>query len=102
MLEPQYEDKVIGVAEVRRMIHVPKIGDIAGSYVLEGTIRRNAKARVVRKGQTLAENVNVTSLKRFEEDVREVRTGFECGIGLSFQGFEEGDRIEFYVRERVN
>jgi translation initiation factor IF-2 len=102
MLEPQYEDKVIGVAEVRRMIHVPKIGDIAGSYVLEGTIRRNAKARVMRKGQTLAENVNVTSLKRFEEDVREVRTGFECGIGLSFQGFEEGDRIEFYVRERVN
>jgi translation initiation factor IF-2 len=102
MLEPQYEDKVIGVAEVRRMIHVPKIGDIAGSYVLEGTIRRNAKARVTRKGQTLAENVNVTSLKRFEEDVREVRTGFECGIGLSFQGFEEGDRIEFYVRERVN
>ena len=102
MLEPQYEDKVIGVAEVRRVIRVPKIGEIAGSYVLEGTIRRNAKARVVRKGETLADNVNVTSLKRFEEDVRDVRTGFECGIGLSFQGFEEGDRIEFYVRERVN
>jgi translation initiation factor IF-2 len=102
MLEPQYEDKVIGVVEVRRVIRVPRIGEIAGSYVLEGTIRRNAKARVTRKGQTLAENVNVTSLKRFEEDVREVRTGFECGIGLNFQGFEEGDRIEFYVRERVN
>jgi translation initiation factor IF-2 len=102
MLEPQYEDKVIGVAEVRRIIRVPRIGEIAGSYVLDGTIRRNAKARVLRKGQSLAENVNVTSLKRFEEDVREVRTGFECGIGLSFQGFEEGDRIEFYVRERVN
>jgi translation initiation factor IF-2 len=102
MLEPQYEDKVIGVAEVRRMIRVPKIGNIAGAYVLEGTIRRNAKARVVRAGETLAENVNVTSLKRFEEDVREVRTGFECGIGLSFQDFAEGDRVEFYVRERVN
>jgi translation initiation factor IF-2 len=102
LLEPQYEDKVIGVAEVRRIIRVPKIGEIAGSYVLEGTIRRNAKARVVRGGQTIAENVSVTSLKRFEEDVREVRTGFECGIGLGFQGFEEGDRIEFYVRERVN
>jgi translation initiation factor IF-2 len=103
MLEPVYENKTIGVAEVRRVIRVPRIGFIAGSYVLEGTIRRNAKARVVRRGQVLAENVGVSSLKRFEEDVREVRTGFECGIGLdSFHAFEEGDRIEFYVRERVN
>jgi translation initiation factor IF-2 len=103
MLEPVYENKIIGVAEVRRVIRVPKIGNIAGSYVLDGTIRRNAKARVVRQGQVLAENVGVSSLKRFEEDVREVRTGFECGIGLdNFHAFEEGDRIEFYVRERVN
>jgi translation initiation factor IF-2 len=102
LLDPTYEDKVIGVAEVRRMIRVPRIGNIAGAYVLEGVARRNAKARVVRGGETLAENVGVTSLKRFEEDVREVRTGFECGIGLSFQDFEEGDRIEFYVRERSN
>jgi translation initiation factor IF-2 len=103
MLEPVYENKIIGVAEVRRVIRVPKIGFIAGSYVLEGTIRRNAKARVVRQGQVLAESVGVSSLKRFEEDVREVRTGFECGIGLdNFHAFEEGDRIEFYVRERVN
>jgi translation initiation factor IF-2 len=103
MLEPVYENKLIGAAEVRRVIRVPKIGNIAGSYVLEGTIRRNAKARVVRRGQVLAESVGVSSLKRFEEDVREVRTGFECGIGLdSFHAFEEGDRIEFYVRERVN
>ncbi|RPI95123.1 MAG: translation initiation factor IF-2, partial [Chloroflexi bacterium] len=102
LLEPQYADKVIGVAEVRRMIRVPRIGAIAGAMVLEGTIRRNAKARVVRAGNVLAENVGVTSLKRFEEDVREVRTGFECGIGLSYQDFAEGDRVEFYVRERVN
>jgi translation initiation factor IF-2 len=103
MLEPVYENKLIGTAEVRRVIRVPKIGNIAGSYVLEGTIRRNAKARVVRRGQVLVENVGVSSLKRFEEDVREVRTGFECGIGLDgFHAFEEGDRIQFYVRERVN
>jgi translation initiation factor IF-2 len=103
MLEPEYADKVIGVAEVRRVIRVPKIGFIAGSYILEGTIRRNAKTRVIRAGKVLAENVTVGSLKRFEEDVREVRTGFECGIGLdNFHDIQEGDKIEFYVRERVN
>jgi len=82
---------------------VPKIGNIAGSYVVEGIARRNAKARVVRGGKVLAENLGVSSLKRFEDDVREVRTDFECGIRLDgFNDFEEGDRIEFYVRERVN
>jgi translation initiation factor IF-2 len=103
LLEPEYAEKVIGTAEVRRVIRVPKIGNIAGSYVLEGTIRRNAKTRVLRGSKVLAENVGVSSLKRFEEDVREVRTGFECGIGLDgFHDLQEGDRIEFYVRERVN
>jgi len=103
MLEPVYEDKTVGVAEVRRVIRVPRLGNIAGSYVLEGAARRNAKARVVRGGQVIHESANVSSLKRFEEDVREVRTDFECGIRLSnFDAFEEGDRIEFYVRERVN
>ena len=103
MLEPVYEDKTVGVAEVRRVIRVPRLGNIAGSYVLEGVARRNAKARVVRNGEVLAENANVSSLKRFDEDVREVRTDFECGIRLSnFDAFQEGDRIEFYVRERVN
>ncbi|HEX3054403.1 MAG TPA: hypothetical protein VHP83_27360, partial [Aggregatilineaceae bacterium] len=103
MLEPQYENKVIGLAEVRRVIRVPKIGNIAGSYILQGMARRNAKARVLRGGRVLIENSNVSSLKRFEEDVREVRTDFECGITLSnFNDFVVGDRIEFYVRERVN
>ncbi len=103
MLEPEYADKAIGVAEVRRVIRVPRVGNIAGSYVLEGIARRNAKARVVRSGKVLAENLGVSSLKRFEDDVREVRTDFECGIRLDgFNDFEEGDRIEFYVRERVN
>ncbi len=103
LLEPEFAEKVLGVAEVRRVIRVPKVGNIAGSYILEGVARRNAKARVVRQGQVLASDVAVSSLKRFEEDVREVRTGFECGIGLDgFHDFEEGDRIEFYIRERVN
>jgi len=103
MLEPVYEEKTVGVAEVRRVIRVPRVGNIAGSYIVEGTARRNAKARVVRSGEVIVESANVSSLKRFDEDVREVRTGFECGIRLSnFDAFEEGDRIEFYVRERVN
>jgi translation initiation factor IF-2 len=103
LLEPEYADKVVGVAEVRRIIRVPRVGTIAGSYVLDGTARRNAKTRVVRDGEVLAENLNVGSLKRFEDDVREVRKDFECGIRLNgFQDFEEGDRIQFYVRERVN
>lgn len=103
MLAPEYRMLQLGVAEVRRVIRVPRVGNIAGSYVLDGVIRRNAKARVVRDGEVLAEDLNVSSLKRFEDDVREVRKDFECGIGLSnFDAFEEGDRIEFYVRERSN
>lgn len=103
LLEPEYADRTIGVAEVRAIFRVPRVGNIAGSYVLEGTIRRNAKARVLRGDDVLAQDLNVSSLRHFEENVREVRTGFECGIGLSgFDAFEEGDKIEFYVRERVN
>jgi len=103
LLEPVYADKLIGVAEVRQLFRVPRVGTIAGSYVLEGTIRRNAKARVMRQGNVIVSDVSVRSLKRFEDDVREVRTGFECGIGLEgFNDFVEGDRIEFYVRERVS
>ncbi|MBI5957765.1 MAG: translation initiation factor IF-2 [Chloroflexi bacterium] len=103
LLDPVYEDKRIGLAEVRRIIRVPRIGNIAGLYVLEGIIRRNSKARVLRVGKVLAENVTISSLKRFEDDVREVRTGFECGISLDgFHDYEEGDKIEFLVREKVN
>jgi translation initiation factor IF-2 len=103
LLEPEYAEKQLGVAEVRRVIRLPRVGNIAGSYVLEGLARRNAKTRVVRGGQVVAQNIGVSSLKRFEEDVREVRTDFECGIGLdNFHDFQVGDRIEFYVRERVN
>jgi len=103
LLEPVYQDKVIGRAEVRAVFRIPRVGSIAGSYILDGTARRNAKARVLRKDKIVAESQGVSSLKRFEEDVREVRAGFECGIGLgNFHDFEEGDVIEFLVQERVN
>ncbi|MFC1960536.1 translation initiation factor IF-2 [Chloroflexota bacterium] len=103
MLEPVYEDMVVGVAEVRALFKVPRGGRIAGCYIRSGEARRNAQARVRRKGQLAYEGGSVSSLKRFEEDVREVRTGFECGVGVSgFEEFQIGDLIEFTVRERVN
>lgn len=103
LLEPVYEDKVIGRAEVRAIFKISKVGAIAGSYVLDGTIRRNAKARVLRGDKIIAEKQSVSSLKRVQEDVREVRAGFECGIGLAdFHDFRERDVIEFLVTERVN
>jgi translation initiation factor IF-2 len=103
LLEPVYADKNIGTAEVRQIFRIPKVGTIAGSYVREGEIRRNARARVKRSGKILAENLTVASLKRDKDDVREVRSGFECGIGLNnFDGYQTGDLIEFYVSERVN
>lgn len=103
LLEPVYEDVVIGRAEVRAVFKVPRQGFIAGCYISDGEARRNAQARVLRQGKYLIEGANVSSLKRFEEDVREVRTGFECGIGVAnFNDFKEGDVIEFTVSQRVN
>lgn len=103
MLEPVFADKTIGTAEVRQVFRIPKVGSIAGSYVREGEIKRNARVRVKRGGKVLAENLSVGSLKRLTEDVREVRSGFECGINLhGFNDFETGDLMEFYVSERVN
>jgi translation initiation factor IF-2 len=103
MLEPVYADRTIGVAEVRQVFRIPRIGTIAGCMVREGEIRRNARARVKRGSQVLIENVTIASLKRVQEDVREVRTGFECGIGMSnFNDFQVGDHIECYVSERVS
>lgn len=102
MLDPVYEDKVIGTAEVRQVFKISKVGQVAGSFVREGTVRRNAKARVLRGGHPITQLLSVSSLKRFNEDVREVKAGFECGIALErFAEFRDGDLIEFIVKERV-
>ncbi|MDX2079054.1 MAG: translation initiation factor IF-2 [bacterium] len=102
MLTPVFAPKTIGVAEVRQIFSISK-GNIAGSYILEGEARRNAKARVRRGGKVIFEEGGISSLKRMKDDVREVRTGFECGISLDgFNDFSIGDRIEFFVMERVN
>lgn len=102
LLEPVYGDKTIGRAEVRAVFKIPKRGNIAGSYVIEGHITRNALARVLRQTKVLHES-KLSSLKRFTEDAREVATGFECGIGIDgFDDFREGDIIEAYIKERIN
>jgi len=103
MLEPVYEDVVVGTAEVRQVFRVPRAGKIAGVFIRDGEARRNAQARVKRGSQVVHPGGNVSSLKRFEEDVREVRAGFECGVSLqNFDDFRPGDTIEFYVSQRVN
>ena len=100
LLEPVYKDVISGHAEVRAVFTIPRVGKIAGVYVADGHIARNSLARVRRNNQWVYEG-RVSSLKRFTEDVREVREGFECGVGLEgFRDFEEGDIIEFYTKER--
>ncbi|MFQ5613690.1 MAG: translation initiation factor IF-2, partial [Anaerolineae bacterium] len=102
LLEPVYGDKVVGHAEVRAVFRIPKRGRIAGSYVLDGLIRRNAFARLLRNEEPVYEG-KIASLKRFTEDAREVAAGYECGIGLeSFQDFQEGDIIEVYIKEQIS
>ncbi len=100
LLEPVYKDVVSGHAEVRAIFTIPRAGKIAGVHVTDGLIARNSLARISRNDQPVYEG-RVSSLRRFTEDVREVREGFECGVGLEgFRDFEEGDIIEFYKKER--
>jgi translation initiation factor IF-2 len=101
LLEPVYQEKNTGRAEVRAVFKIPRRGNIAGCYVQEGEITRNGMARVRRSGTVVGEG-RINSLKRFTEDVSEVKTGFECGIGLdNFNDFRTGDMIETYQKVRV-
>lgn len=101
MLEPEIVEKVIGHADVRKVFRISKIGNIAGCYVTDGEIHRNARARVFRGGEIIHES-EVSSLKHLQEDVREVRTGFECGIGIKgFVDFAVGDMILSFTVEKV-
>ena len=102
MLKPEYEEASLGSAEVREVFRSSKFGNIAGCIVRSGLIRRNAKARLVRDGTVVAENLSIESLRRFKDDATEVREGFECGIGLgSFNDVKPEDVIETYeMREK--
>jgi translation initiation factor IF-2 len=96
MLEPAEVETTLGQAEVRQLFRASKIGVIAGSFVTEGKVTRGAKARVVRDG-TVIYDTTVESLRRFNDDAREVTSGFECGIVLAnFQDLREGDVLETY------
>ena len=99
LLEPVVTQRDIGEAEVRQVFKVSKVGAIAGCYVRTGNIQRSAKIRV-RRGRDIVHEGTISSLKRFKDDVREVATGFECGIGLTgFNDFREGDTLEAFVEE---
>ena len=101
MLTPEEKEVLTGQAEVRAIFKIPKIGKIAGCRVTEGEVRRNGFVRVVRDNETIFEG-DISSLKHEKDDVREVRAGFECGIGVKdFEDFQEGDILESFVRETV-
>ena len=102
LLKPEYEEAILGNAEVREVFKSSKFGNIAGSVVSNGIIRRNAKARILRNNDLIVDNLTIESLKRFKDDATEVREGFECGIGVgSFKDIQAGDVIQvFEMREK--
>ncbi|SEG61776.1 translation initiation factor IF-2 [Thermomonospora echinospora] len=101
MLKPEFEEVQLGTAEIRAIFKVPRIGNVAGCMVQSGVIQRGAKARLVRQGTVVADNLTVSSLRREKDDVTEVREGFECGIGIGYQDVKLDDVIEcFEMREK--
>ena len=101
MLDPEFEEKIIGQAEVRQTFKVSKVGTIAGSYVTDGKITRDSGIRLIRNGVVIFEG-QIDALKRFKDDAKEVAQGYECGITIkNFNDVKEGDIIEAYVMEEV-
>ena len=102
MLKPIYEEVQLGTAEIRQVFRSGKFGNIAGSIVRSGTIKRGTKARLVRDGVVVADNLEIASLRREKDDVTEVREGYECGITLGYKDIAEGDVIETWeMREKA-
>ena len=101
MLAPTYKEVLLGHAEVRQTIRVPNVGTIAGCYIQDGKITRQSQIRIVRDGIVIFED-NISSLRRFKDDVREVASGYECGVGLDkFNDIKEGDVLEAFIMEEV-
>jgi len=101
MLDPEFEEKIMGHAEIRQVFSASNIGKIAGCYVTEGKILRNAKVRIVRDGRVIYDGT-LDTLKRFKDDVREVATGYECGMLFrNYSDIKEGDKIEAYTMEEI-
>jgi translation initiation factor IF-2 len=101
MLKPEFEEAQLGTAEIREVFRVPRVGNIAGCIVRSGAIHRGSKARLIRDGVVISDNLTVESLRRFKEDATEVREGYECGIGIGYNDVRIGDTIEtFEMREK--
>jgi translation initiation factor IF-2 len=101
MLKPEFEEVQLGTAEVREIFRVPRVGIVAGCIVRSGTINRGSKVRLVRDGVVVSESLSVESLRRFKEDVTEVREGYECGIGIGYSDIKLEDVLETYeMREK--
>lgn len=101
MLDPEFEEKVIGQAEVRQTFKVSKIGTIAGSYITDGKITRDSGIRIIRDGIVIFEG-EIDALKRFKDDAKEVSQGYECGITIkNFNDMKEGDIIEAYIMQEI-
>ena len=101
LLDPEFVEKVIGLAEVRQVYKVSKIGTIAGAYVTEGKVSRDGKVRVIRDSVVIYEG-EIDTLRRFKDDVKEVQSGYECGMTVeNFNDIKEGDVFEVYIMEEV-
>jgi len=102
MLKPEFEEAQLGTAEIREVFRSSKVGNIAGCLVMSGTIRRNSKARLQRDGKVVADNLDISSLKRLKDDATEVREGFECGLTLSsYNDIKIGDLVETYEMREI-
>ena len=101
LLDPIFEEKILGHAQVRQLFKISSLGTIAGSYVTDGKILRNSKIRLIRDGKTIYEG-ELNTLRRFKDDVKEVGTSYECGLQIeNFNDIAEGDQLEVYVMEEV-
>ena len=101
MLAPEKREQITGLIEVRQVFHISKVGTVAGCYVLEGIVRRHARARLLRDN-IVAWDGELDSLKRFKDDVKEVRANFECGLSLKGNNdLKEGDRLEIYEIQEI-
>jgi translation initiation factor IF-2 len=102
MLKPEYEEIQLGTAEVREVFKSSKFGNVAGSLIRSGEIKRGTKARIIRDGVVVGEGIEITGLRRFKDDVTEVREGFECGINLgSFNDIRVDDVIETHEMREI-
>jgi len=102
LLQPKYKEVIIGKIEVRDIFNISKVGVVAGSYVTEGKVFRGSKVKILRENEAIGQGV-IGSLKRFTQDVNEVRAGLECGINIEgFNGMKKGDLIEAYELKKIN